>query len=288
MKAFIDLIQRTRLKAQVYHNAMVCGNWQLKESHLGVCCFHMVTLGECWLTVNDHKVLLKEGDLVFFPREIPHQVFPTKPQEGAQQHLPYAEVGPNEGTGLLCGEIKFEHPVAEQLLTALPPYFIVPAAGNACWFKPLYDLILIECRSPSMASSLVLDRLSELVFMHAVQFALEEVGANLSFLALYGHPMLGPVIAAIHEQPQRPWALESLAKLAGVSRTQFAKLFKAISGWTPMQYITWWRMQLAVDLLRKGESFSRICDAIGYQSEAAFQRTFKQVIGESPGKFRKR
>jgi AraC family transcriptional activator of mtrCDE len=47
-------------------------------------------------------------------------------------------------------------------------------------------------------------------------------------------------------------------------------------------------MQIAVDLLRKGESFGRICDTIGYQSEAAFQRSFKQVVGASPGKFRKK
>lgn len=286
MDAFTDFIRRTRLKARVYHNAMVCGDWQLTEYHPGTCCFHMVTQGQCYMSLMDSLVTLNTGDLVFFPREIAHRMYPSVEACGVQQHLAYSTENMLLGTGLLCGAIDFDHPAARQLLDAMPIYIVIPAASNQPWFKPLYELILAECYSPSLASSVILDRLSELIFMQCLQYLMQESSLHKSLLALYAHPILAKVMSAIHAQPEYPWTLELLAKLAMVSRTQFAKLFRDTSGWTPVQYLTWWRMQIAVDLLRNGESFGRICDTIGYQSEAAFQRTFKQVMGVSPGKFR--
>lgn len=284
--AFMDLILRTRLRARVYHNAMVCGDWQLNAYHPGTCCFHMVTTGQCHMWVLDQQITLNEGDLVFFPREIAHKMAPIAPAVGGQQHLPYMRDSVEQGTGLLCGAIYFAHPAADQLLDSLPVYCVIPASSSQVWFKPLYELILAECYEPTLASAAILDRLSELIFMHCLQYLLQ-TSQRHSLLALYIHPQLAKVVNAIHAQPEIPWTLASLAEQANISRSQFARVFRATSGWTPLQYLTWWRMQLAVDLLRDGESFGRICDAIGYQSEAAFQRAFKQVMGLSPGKFRR-
>lgn len=286
MDAFVDLIRRTRLSARVYHNAMVCGDWQLNEYHPGTCCFHMVTSGQCRMTMESEQAILSAGDLVFFPREIAHKMFPVSTQTGEQQHLAYSDKNAPHGTGLLCGAICFDHPSANQLLDALPVFCVIPASANQSWFKPIYDLILAECYSPSLASSVILDRLSELIFMQCLQYLIQQSPQKRNVLALYAHPQLAKVISAIHAHPDVGWTLESLAQEANMSRTQFAKVFREVSGWTAMQYITWWRMQIAVDLLRNGESFGRICDTIGYQSEAAFQRSFKQVVGVSPGKFR--
>lgn len=288
MDAFVNLIRRTRLTARVYHNAMVCGDWQLNEYHPGTCCFHMVTSGQCRMSLQNDETILNRGDLVFFPREIAHKMFPVVSLSGAQQHLAYDDDNAKEGTGLLCGAIYFDHPAANQLLDALPVFCVIPASSNQSWFTPLYDLILAECYSPSLASSVILDRLSELIFMQCLQYLIQQSPQKHSVLSIYTHPQLAKVISAIHAEPQFAWTLELLAKTANMSRTQFAKLFRDTSGWTPMQYITWWRMQIAVDLLRNGESFGQICDAIGYQSEAAFQRSFKQIMGMSPGKFRRK
>ena len=71
-----------------------------------------------------------------------------------------------------------------------------------------------------------------------------------------------------------------------MSRTVFAQTFKANSGWTPAQYITWWRMQLAWGKLEQGERISLVATDVGYQSEAAFSRVFKKIFGMSPGRVR--
>ncbi len=106
-------------------------------------------------------------------------------------------------------------------------------------------------------------------------------------LALYGHPRLARVIAAVHQQPGRDWTLDAMASEAALSRTAFAETFKAVSGWTPGQYLTWWRMQLAWSLLSGGESTAEVAHRIGYQSEAAFSRAFQKMFQIAAGKVRR-
>jgi AraC-like DNA-binding protein len=67
-----------------------------------------------------------------------------------------------------------------------------------------------------------------------------------------------------------------------------AARFTEMVGYPPMQYLTLWRMQLASKLLREGASIVRVAEVVGYESEAAFSRAFKSVIGEAPSSWRRR
>ncbi len=81
--------------------------------------------------------------------------------------------------------------------------------------------------------------------------------------------------------------MEQLATKAMMSRTVFSEKFKVVSGWTVGQYITWWRMQLAWNLLRNGQAVAPVAEQVGYQSEAAFSRAFKKMFEVSPGRVRR-
>jgi AraC-like DNA-binding protein len=55
-----------------------------------------------------------------------------------------------------------------------------------------------------------------------------------------------------------------------------------------MSYVARWRMQIAVAALKEeGATVGELADRLGYQSEAAFSRAFKRIIGVSPGAIRK-
>jgi AraC-like DNA-binding protein len=54
-----------------------------------------------------------------------------------------------------------------------------------------------------------------------------------------------------------------------------------------MQYLALWRMQFASRLLREGESVSSVATAVGYESEAAFSRAFKKLVGQAPATWRR-
>ena len=97
--SIINLIDLIRLNVRIYHNARVCGDWQIDESQVGKTCFHMPTQGNCLMHVPAHgDWTLEEGDVAIFPRELPHSLTPQKPMQGVQQHLHMANSQDIEGT----------------------------------------------------------------------------------------------------------------------------------------------------------------------------------------------
>ena len=73
-----------------------------------------------------------------------------------------------------------------------------------------------------------------------------------------------------------------------MSRSAFAARFTELVGEPAMRYLTRWRMQVALELLRTSDlTVAVIAHQAGYDSEAAFSRAFKRVIGMSPRSARK-
>lgn len=283
-----DILSLFRLKAEVYHNAKVCGNWEIREHQLGQTCFHMPVEGACKLSIDGHvEEQLDAGDLIIFPRELPHQMCPISPLEGEQIHLPYPESKDREGTGLICGRIEFKHNGCHLLLRSLPEFLILRKNETESWLAPLLTLIKEESYRADETSHLVLDRLSEMLFVYALRTFIEKEPDQTGVLALYSNPMLAGAIKAMHSHPEQDWTLESLASAAMMSRTKFANMFRNTGKWTPMQYLTWWRMQLAWDLLTKGEPIADVSERVGYKSESAFSRVFKKEFGTSVGAVRR-
>ena len=92
----------------------------------------------------------------------------------------------------------------------------------------------------------------------------------------------------MHRHPERDWRVESLAHEIGMSRSGFAARFTALVGEPVLQYLTGLRMQLARRELREtSDTLARIAERVGYQSEPAFNRAFKRVVGVPPGAIRK-
>jgi AraC-like DNA-binding protein len=55
-----------------------------------------------------------------------------------------------------------------------------------------------------------------------------------------------------------------------------------------MQYLTQWRMQAAANLLRQSHAtVASIALDVGYESEAAFTRAFKRLVGTPPARWRR-
>lgn len=68
---------------------------------------------------------------------------------------------------------------------------------------------------------------------------------------------------------------------------QIAKRFVELVGETPMQYLFGWRMHLARRLLSESPLGSaEIASRVGYDSEAAFNRAFRRVVGTPPASWR--
>jgi AraC-like DNA-binding protein len=286
--AFSQILHLLRLDASIYFNAKVCGNWQINEHSLSATCFHMVTVGSCVMDVSGHlKTVLNCGDLVIFPRELAHSMVPEMPLTGQPCYLDLSVAQAVAGTGMLCGEMRFQHKGNRYILDALPPVFVIRHDASNAWLKSLLEMILAESMRISPASKVLLDKLSELLFTYALRQYLTDHPGEVGMLAIYGHPRLARAIDAIHRHPDQEWTLVSMAHQAALSRTLFAETFKAVSGWTPGQYLTWWRMQLAWSMLRDGETSAEVANKVGYKSESAFSRVFQKMFSTSAGKVRR-
>jgi AraC-like DNA-binding protein len=79
-----------------------------------------------------------------------------------------------------------------------------------------------------------------------------------------------------------------LAHRSGLSRTRLAERFTHFLGESPMAYLAKWRLKLGAELLESSEdSVAEIADAVGYGSEAAFNRAFKREFDCPPAQFRR-
>lgn len=92
----------------------------------------------------------------------------------------------------------------------------------------------------------------------------------------------------IHRDPTRTWTVASLASAVAMSRSAFAARFTQLVGEPVMNYAMRWKMQAALTQLRETNvSVAELAGRLGYDSEAAFSRAFKRIIGRSPGTARR-
>lgn len=286
MSPFDDYFRLLQLSCGVYHNQQVCGDWTLTEHRLGQTCFHLVTFGQCFLDVNGMQEILEAGDIVLFPRELPHRLRPVKLSAAAMQQQPVTRARLPDSTGLLCAEIQFEHAASTTLLDTMPDYLIIRAdSSEATDVRPVLTELMRHSLVSGPGGAVIVDRLGEVVFMLLVRQALVQTQADV--FAAYLHPVLGPALFAFHQSPDQAWTLAEIAAQAHVSRASYARLFKRVSGKTWNEYQRWWRMQLAWVLLRKGDSVLASALSVGYQSEAAFSRAFKHQFSMSAGEVRR-
>jgi transcriptional regulator GlxA family with amidase domain len=91
--------------------------------------------------------------------------------------------------------------------------------------------------------------------------------------------------AASHEA----WPVRRLARVSGVSAAHFARSFRQAFGVPPHRYLLTRRVERATALLRDTDlSITEIAFQTGWTSLGTFGRTFRDVVGDSPGAFRAR
>ncbi|RBO84793.1 helix-turn-helix domain-containing protein [Marinomonas aquiplantarum] len=190
---------------------------------------------------------------------------------------------------LLICEYDFASKALNPLLDdALPWVKISPKDEIGQQLQPLNSILIQEFIQARCGSQVVLERLAEALLVQMLRLFMQTNRIPSGLLAGLSDAKLARAIVAIHEQPQQPWQLEDLAALAGMSRSSFSRAFRETLSMTPMAYLTLWRMRVAAQRLKNGDkNLALLSDELGYQSEAAFRRSFKKVMGVPPGAIRK-
>ncbi|WP_189237966.1 AraC family transcriptional regulator [Planomonospora parontospora] len=189
-------------------------------------------------------------------------------------------------TVLMAGAYHVRGEVPRRLLRVLPPVVVV-ADHHDC--GPLRDYFETQLAADRPGRQIVLDRLLDWLLVCTLRewFDRPESVPPAWYRAL-GDDVAGPALRAMHEAPDRPWTLTSLAAEAGVSRTTLAKRFTELVGEPPLAYLTGWRMALAADLLTEpATTVTSVARRVGYADAFGFSTAFKRVRGISPTAYRK-
>ncbi len=85
-----------------------------------------------------------------------------------------------------------------------------------------------------------------------------------------------------------PITLSQLAQAASMSPPYFCRLFKKITGQSPMEYVSRYRVECAAfQLLRTEQSVTEVAFSCGFNDLSYFTKTFKKYKNHSPRSFRK-
>lgn len=267
--------------------------------------YHLVAKGAAWgHAIGAAPIRLREGDLLVFPQGDAHVLSSAPGMRAAPDLAAFARRstplplmyelggGGSERARIICGFLGCDERPYNPLSTALPPVIHLSAGSPDGTARPLgamLDIAVRESGRGKPGTENVLARLSELMFVEAIRGCLLDLPEDQrGWLAGLRDPVVGRALEALHGAPHDAWTVERLGRAVGVSRSVLAARFTEMVGHPPMHYLTLWRMQLGARMLRDGRQVIEVADAVGYESEAAFSRTFKKLVGEAPTVWRRR
>lgn len=271
--------------------------------------YHIVTKGPCWAAVpGESPVPLDTGDTLVLPRGDPYKIantpqYPTpedcrnsidffKTMSAGKIPLVVRDGGPGpENNKLICGFLGCNTGPYNPLLSTLPRMMRIraPEGGNDP-LSSLIDFALTESRQSRGGERCLLMRLSEVMFIEVLRRYLRSgPDYDSRWLAGLRDPLVGRVLALLHRDIAGTWTLRKLAESIGASRSTLAERFTEVIGLPPMQYLTRWRMHIAANRLRDTTvKVYAVANEVGYDSEEAFSRAFKRVVGVTPRQWRER
>lgn len=263
--------------------------------------YHAVVGGSAVLddAAGGKPLLLQTGDILLLPgnpRHVMHDGGGARPKPARNRQELNLVISENAGSGerldLLCGHFAIAPPHDRLLRSYLPPRLVVHTRShegeNATQLAGLVTLMRGESVDDHLGGRAMLNALSTAMFTLVLRLASETGDAPRGLLALAGHPRLAPAVAALFNEPARAWSLPDLARLCNMSRATLARQFQEKLGRSASDLLTDIRMTHAANELRKSSlATGDVAEAVGYQSEAAFQRAFKSRMGVTPAQWRK-
>jgi AraC-like DNA-binding protein len=274
-----------------------------KTSPTDLAHFAMLSRGNCWLSVEGiaEPIPLTGGDCFLLakgtsivlrdsPRTRPKWSFSEIGARANGKVVLYG--GGGAPTTIVCGSLSFDHASLKPITQLLPSFILMKAdEARTLALHNTVQALASEMAEQAPGSKVVATRLAEVLFIQMLRahIASGVEWRNKGWLRAIFDPQIGTALNAVHDSVSTPWTVESLAAAAGMSRSAFAARFKELLGQTPLEYVTEWRMQKAMQLLQqRDKKLVGVARSVGYESDAAFSKAFKRVVGANPGEYLKR
>jgi AraC-like DNA-binding protein len=241
-----------------------------------------LTGGDCFLLARDTSIVMRDS-----PRTRPRSTFREVAAQANSNVAYYG--GGGAPTTIVCGSFSFDRASLKPITQLLPGFILIKAdQARTLALHSTMQALASEMAEQAPGLEVVATRLAEVLFIQILRayIASEVEWRNRGWLRAIFDPQIGIALNAIHNSVNTPWTVESLAEAAGMSRSAFAAHFKEVLGQTPLEYVTEWRMQKATQLLQQRDrKLIDVARSVGYESDAAFSKAFKRVVGANPSDY---
>ena len=299
-----DILSTLQLRSTLYFRAELSAPFSISvPEDRKVIRFHVANQGPCLVTLpTGESARFEPGDLVLVPhgaahvlsdvsRQEPRPLGEVLQQSGFDGSGPLVFGGGGEQTVIVCGYFAFAHDAVHPVVASLPALIHLPAVAKRsyAWLEQLVSYMEGESHNQSEAWGEIVRRVAEILFIHVLRAYMGTHPNSTAALLALGDPQIGKTLALIHADPARDWSIDALAAHAAMSKTVYSDRFRQMLGTTPGKYLVDWRMHKARMLLDRGDqTVKNVAWEVGYESETAFNRAFRDHFGVTPGRFRTR
>lgn len=297
-----EMLRGLRLDGVDYARCRMTEPWGLVFPAQAKAQFHFIAERGCWLRTSGREwIRLEQGDAVLLPRGTEHALASSPdalpaPVDNCQfepvccgivDRLPDND-GDGAETVLFGAGMTFNIDSQHPLLLMMPEVIQMhEIAADEPAIPHLLAAMTRELALDRVGAGGMLTRLADVVAGALIRNWVEKGCGAEGWVAAARDPDIGRVLAAIHRDPTRDWSVDALADVMRASRSSFALRFASVVGETPARYVAQLRMQQAKQwLVRDRMKIAVVARQLGYESEAAFSRAFKRIIGAPPSRFR--
>jgi AraC-like DNA-binding protein len=301
-----DVLSLGFLRNVLYKRLDARAPWGMHVPERSRATLYLIARGQARLELESQEPLvLAEGHVAFLPRGAAHVLrdsSTTAPSPVCDGGRPRPRPGPTVGTRRIGGQGELTSILAafSELDRAPPPLLgqpgeVVILSGASSSSDPLVSatiaLVLAELERPGPASVVMLERLADVLVVHAMRALTRQHSCRArrqEGLVALSDPPIHRALSLMHAQVGRAWTVAELAARVGLSRSGFAARFTELVGDPPLQYLAHWRATRAAELLRgTDQAVSAIAASVGYDSTPSFNKAFKRRHGISPGAYRR-
>jgi AraC-like DNA-binding protein len=298
MDGLSAILEQIKLKSVIYFKSDFGPDWGMDVPQGPFAQFHIIAEGNCCFMCDGEVRNLQVGDILIFPNGTAHWLAHSAKSKKIAGNDVVASIWQGKSvfaddqhaTTLICGHFEFDRSIDHPFLCALPDIIHIDSIMSKEFSSVLTiaNLLVSETNSSSTGSNIISQRLAEALFISAIRYYIEQEH-SLPFMSALYDQRISTVLQQMHAYPEQDWTLDNLCKEAGMSRTSFANNFRDKVGQTPLQYLTNWRMLIAIRILEESHySIAEVAEKVGYSSEPAFTRAFKRHLNQTPARYRRK
>ena len=190
------------------------------------------------------------------------------------------------GVVTVCGEIAVQDKAVPDLFAYLSgPLIEQFDAGDE--LQDRFIVLLAESARPAVGTRALTEALLKQCLILLLRRRIDRGEPAIPWITALTDPGLARGLKAMLERPSERFTVETLARLAGMSRSAFAARFTRAFKRTPLNLLKSERLRRGRELLITTDmSVAQVASSVGFSSRSNFSHSFRAAYGTDPSSLR--